>query len=456
MARAQSIDIRKQLTSLIPAKRLEKLARETGAVERERKIKIASLFWVLVLGFGAGKTRTFAGLRRMYESNTRTKVVPSSFWDRFTPELAKFLKLVCAEILDASAVPTRTLHGCLEGFRDLVIADGTVVRLHALLENAFAACRTNHTKAAAKLHAVMSVLGGGLQSVKITSERTGEREMLTIGPRVKDRLLLFDLGYYRFQLFDCIRRNGGFFISRLKVGANPLIVAVHRACRGRAVNLVGHRLQDVIDQLQRQVLDVEVEVRFQRRVYRGHCRWTTARFRLVGVLDQTTNEYHLYLTNIPPCCMNAQDVAAVYRARWLIELAFAELKGGYGLDQIPTSKKSGVEIFLYASIITMLASRRLLLAVRRKLAHAADRIPAGRWARIFRAFALDVLRILVAPARHVRYLAGSIETTMLHEALDPHLNRPGLLRQAENGIGYYAASAQQRRGLQPYVAGANR
>mgnify|MGYP001573971681 CR=1 FL=1 len=239
MARAKSIGIRKELTSFIRAKRLEELARETGVVERERTIRIAPLFWVLVLGFGAGEARSIAGLRRMYESNTRKTVAPSSFWDRLTPALAKFLKLVCAEILEKSAVPTRTLHGCLEGFRDLVIADGTVVRLHALLEHAFAACRTNHTKAAAKLHVVMSAIGCGIRSVKITSERVGEREKLTIGPWVKDRLLLFDLGYYRFQLFDCIRRNGGFFISRLKVGANPLIVKAHRACRGRAVDLVG-------------------------------------------------------------------------------------------------------------------------------------------------------------------------------------------------------------------------
>ena len=141
-------------------------------------------------------------------------------------------------------------------------------------------------------------------------------------------------------------------------------------------------------------------------------------------------EYHLYLTNIPSSA--ERPGVAAYRARWLIELAFAELKGDYGLDQIPTSKKSGVEVFLYASIITMLASHRLLLAVRR--GSPCGRCIPAPLGKVFRAFALDILRILV---RRRHCLAGS-SNTMLHEAVDPHLCRLGLLQQAEKGIGYAA------------------
>ena len=141
---------------------------------------------------------------------------PLSFWIGFPGFAVPRRPYVLGQLTE----PTGSLRGCLEGFRDLVIADGSVIRLHALLENALPACRTNHTKAAAKLHVVLSVLGCGPKTVKITSERTGEREALSIGPWVKDRLLLVDLAYYRFQLFDGIRRNGGFFISRLKTTAN--------------------------------------------------------------------------------------------------------------------------------------------------------------------------------------------------------------------------------------------
>ena len=37
--------------------------------------------------------------------------------------------------------------------------------------------------------------------------------VLRIGPWVCERLLLFDLGYFRYQMFDCIDRNAGFFLT---------------------------------------------------------------------------------------------------------------------------------------------------------------------------------------------------------------------------------------------------
>jgi hypothetical protein len=62
---------------LILKARLKKLAGDTGAVVRERKIGIVALFWTLVLGFVTGNERTLAGLRRVFEKATGTTVVPS-------------------------------------------------------------------------------------------------------------------------------------------------------------------------------------------------------------------------------------------------------------------------------------------------------------------------------------------------------------------------------------------
>ena len=111
---------------------------------------------------------------------------------------------------------------------------------------------------------------------------------------------MFDLGYFRYQLFACIGRNGGYFLTRLKGNAEPTIVAVNRVHRGRAIFLVGERLRDVVSRMQRHVLDVEVEVRFPRRSYGGRVHRDTQRLRVVGLLNRETGEYHLYITNVPP------------------------------------------------------------------------------------------------------------------------------------------------------------
>lgn len=46
------------MTSLIPTRQLNRLARLSGLVRRRRKIDPMELFWTVVLGFGAGRART--------------------------------------------------------------------------------------------------------------------------------------------------------------------------------------------------------------------------------------------------------------------------------------------------------------------------------------------------------------------------------------------------------------
>ncbi len=379
MARKQSTDIRRVLHRLIPGARLKALAKETRAIVRERKIGVVQLVWTLVLGFAAGNERTLAGLRRAFEKATGKTVVPSAFYDRFTPELVRLLKAVLGDVMDKTARMSGALRGALAGFKDVLLTDSTVIRLHDLLQKTYPACRTNHTQAALKAHVILSVTGRGPASVKVTSERVHDGPVLRAGRWVKDTLLIFDLGYYRFQLFDCIDRQGGYFLTRLKDKANPVITAVYRQWRGRAVDVVGCRLQDVIERLRRQSIDMEVELKFPRRSYGGHRSTGRARFRLVGVRNAETGDYHLYITNIPAEKLSADDVARTYAVRWLIEMAFKQLKSAYRLDQMPSSKRQVVEALLYAALITMMASRVLLDHVRSRLrAEMADRLPEDR------------------------------------------------------------------------------
>ena len=54
------------------------------------------------------------------------------------------------------------------------------------------------------------------------------------------------------------------------------------------------RLKEMADRLQRDVLDVEVEVAFQRRVYAGIRRTVRRRLRLVAVRLPESTEYGKY------------------------------------------------------------------------------------------------------------------------------------------------------------------
>ena len=269
--------------------------------------------------------------------------------------------------------------------------------------------------------------------MKITSGREADGPLLRAGKWVRGRLLLFDLGYYRFQLFACINREGGFFISRLKDGANPTITALYQRLRGRKVTLVGEKLQNVLGRLKRRALDVEVDLDYRKRTYGGKRSGASYRCRLVGVWDDETREYHLYMTNIPTARLSAEDIARTYAARWLVELAFRELKCQYRLDEMPSAKRAVVETLVYAAFIAMIASERLLAHIRGRLRRdQQNRLPRERWAAVFLAACPELLALLLdhsVPLTRARFL----ERMLIKEIVDPNLARVRLLERVSRG-----------------------
>jgi IS4 transposase len=433
MAQDISSAIRAAFRKVLPEALVKEMAHDTGAVKRQGKVNIYTFVCTLVLGFACGDKRTLAALRRAYEKTARQTIEESAFYKRFTPKLVALMKGLLARALEDLAGVGRALLGPLAQFRDVMLTDSTVIRLHDALSKRYPACRTNHTKAALKAHVVMSVRGVGNNSVKVTAERAHDGPVFKVGPWIKDHLLMFDLGYFKYQLFDCITRNGGFFLTRLKKGANPLILAVNRLHRGRALDLVGKHLRDVVRLLDREVLDVTVEVQFSRRVYNGRRSSARQQLRIVGIKNAETGEYHLYVTNLPADRLTAEDVGIVYSLRWQIELLFKELKTHFRLEDMPSSKAVIVEALLYSALLTLVVSRRILAVVREHLRADDDRLPTQRWAAVLVSIAQDLLRIVTRRLAEVRGLLRDVTRLLLHEAPDPNRTRNGLLRAVETG-----------------------
>jgi len=444
MAKTQDSSIRRTLRKLFPSRSVEKLAREAGAVQRQRKVDIVALFWTVVLGFAVQRKRSMAALRRAYEKTTGQTLEESSFYARFSERFARLLQQAIAYALDQGRTTGRRIKGALAAFRDVVVADATVLRLHDLLAKTYPGTRTNQGLAAAKLHVVLSVRGAGRQSVRLTGERIADGKVLVIGPWVQSKLLLFDLGYFKYQLFARIIQNGGYFVSRLKSTTNPQIVSTNRTHRGRALPVVGQCLKDLRPRLRRQVLDVEVHVHFYRRSYAGRRHRDTMTLRMVGVRHPHTRQHHFFLTNIPVDKLAAEDISAVYAARWQVELLFNQLKSSYHLDQLPSRKVHVVRSLVYASVLTLIVSQRLRAAILRRLRLESDRLPENRFAQVFAAAAQEILRILVSPPRHTFFLQHDVSRMLSHEAVDPNVHRPGLLE----AIG----TRQHRRQLNPLNA----
>ncbi|MHC4406778.1 MAG: hypothetical protein ACYTG0_44720 [Planctomycetota bacterium] len=110
----------------------------------------------------------------------------------------------------------------------------------------------------------------------------------------------------------------------------------------------------------------------------------------------------------------------------LEELIFKELKSGYRLDDVESRKKEVVESLIYAAVLTLLVSRKLLQSIVSLVDGARERVTAGRWWKVFSEYAQELLYLAIRPPREAPPLANLI-TTILHELIDPHTKRRPLL-----------------------------
>jgi len=85
-----------------------------------------------------GESRTLAGFRRCYNATADEPISSGGFYHRLTPLLAEYLRDLVEAALDEVAV-SDAVGADIDRFRDVMIADGTVLRLHELLADEFQA-----------------------------------------------------------------------------------------------------------------------------------------------------------------------------------------------------------------------------------------------------------------------------------------------------------------------------
>ncbi len=418
--------IEKDLCTLLPKEWLKSAAKISGLIERERKIEAFVILWVLVFSFGAHLPRNLANMKRNYEKKSKKELAYSSWYMRFTPELGEFLKLCVTHVIEQLALEqNKVLNEKLTKFKDVLIQDCTIIRLHKSLAKKWPAARSKTVAAGVKVGLLVSAVANSPKSIGIYPERTSELKTLRIGPWIKDRILLIDLGFYKHLLFAKIKQYGGSFVSRLKGTVNPLIIDSYNTYSGNSINVKGKHLNDILPKLKGEVLDVEVEIPFKRPNYNGKSktRMDSERFRLVAVYNQDEEKYHVYLTDISPDVLGPEDIAKLYGARWDIELVIKELKSRYDLDVVNTKKPHIIEAYIWISILTLLISRRIYNIVRK---HSPKekmvRYTQLRWSTIFTENASEQLTLIL------RYcgVGRTFETVMnvyQSQALDPHVNR---------------------------------
>ncbi len=416
---SKSTRLERRWKEFAPSGWLARLGRESGFIKRNRKLTATRFFWALVLGLVAEGARTFRGLARFFTATTGVDLTDSAVQEHINPAAVEFMRRAYKDVIGRGMCRVGAeLKGVLARFRDVSAFDSTVLRLRKFLAKKFPASRTNHTKAAAKLHVVMSLKKAQIEQALLTAERVSDHKGVEVGPWAKAQLLLFDLGYFSWALFGKIRHEGGYFISRMKSNCNGVVKKVRKGMRG-PVGSIGRKFSDCIPQGLASDFDAEYG--------QGRKRIT---LRTVCVYNPRTEKEHWYLTNLPPSMFSPEEIAECYRLRWQVERLFLEMKSELALDDLRSKREEVVRCFIYATLITLVLSRFLCTeAARFGRGHLQALVPHIA-TKILGVMAVKLTEAILG--RDLAYLSETLrrilETIAVH-AVEPNPGRPGALRK---------------------------
>jgi hypothetical protein len=77
--------------------------------------------------------------------------------------------------------------------------------------------------------------------------------------------------------------------------------------------------------------------------------------------------YCIWLTNLPRETYTADNIIAIYRCRWQVDLLFKELKSDTNWRRFATAQKSIVEGLVWASLLALIIRRAIALRSKEKI-----------------------------------------------------------------------------------------
>jgi hypothetical protein len=313
----------------------EEVARDVPVVKRRRKFSPATLAQTFILGFLAKPRASDEDLARM-AARCGVPVTTQAVGQRFTQAAVDFLEALFRRAVRQRVQADRALAPLLERFPAVFLQDGTAVAVPDELRDRFPGCGGSHGagRAVIKLQTRFDLKSGALDAVSIEAGRDcDQRTPLQWDTSTAGALRIADLGYFDTEVFRHLNNHHLFWISRLAFGTE--ISSRDGAPIARIEDLFAPA-QGVVD---REIL-MGKGAKIPCRIVAWRVPHEVAarrRRKLIAIARDKGNpppsqkrldwcDWMIFVTNVPRERLSPQEIGALYRARWQIELLFKRWK----------------------------------------------------------------------------------------------------------------------------------
>ena len=225
----------------------------------------------------------------------------------------------------------------------LQIIDSTTITLFSniLFKGVGRHPKTGKKKGGIKVHTVIHANKGVPSDIKFTSAATNDSFMLKPTHLSKGDILAMDRAYVDYEKFEELSRRGVIYVTKMKKSLKYQIRS------------------DIMYQTPNGLMEVRIQnVTFSKQVKDGViCH----KIRIITYADEKMHKLISLLTNDMDSDPN--EIIAIYRQRWEIELLFKQIKQNFRLKYFYGESANAIKIQIWVTLIANL----LLMVLQKRL-----------------------------------------------------------------------------------------
>lgn len=234
--------------------------------------------------------------------------------------------------------------------------------------------KTGKKKGGIKVHTVIQANEGVPSDVKFTSAATNDSFMLIPKTLSKGDIVAMDRAYINYEKFEELTERGIIYVTKMKKG------------------LVYTILNDTMYQTPDGLMEVRVqEVLFTKQLKEDQRIEHHA--RIVTYVDEKKHKLISLLTN--DMNSNPDEIVAIYRKRWEIELLFKQIKQNFPLRYFYGESANAIKVQIWVTLIANL----LLMVIQRGVKRCWSFSGLATMLRITLMYYVDMYSLLNNPEK---------------------------------------------------------
>ena len=268
----------------------------------------------------------------------------------------------------------------------LQIIDSTTITLFSnlIFKGVGRLPKTGKKKGGIKVHTVIHANEGVPSDIKFTSADTNDSFMLKPCTLNKGDIMAMDRAYIDYEKFEELTQRGVVYVTKLKKSLKY------------AIN------EDIMYQTPNGLMEVRIQyVTFSKQVKGGNTIIHHA--RIVTYVDVKKHKLVSLLTN--DLASDSDEIIAIYRKRWEIELLFKQIKQNFPLKYFYGESSNAIKIQIWVTLIANL----LLMVMQKRLTRRWSFSGLATMMRITLMYYVDFYSLFNNPEKDWERMLNSID-----------------------------------------------